>query len=303
MADAEHRVRADVRRDDAREAEREAAAQELAHDALPVTIRADARAVIRVEDLVIGADGEDAELLPDLLPLLRRERLDRLVVVRRRAREVGEQHVRELPREALRALPARLDAERAAHLADARLAEERQREAPLGDEFQREQDLARVRPVLGDARRRAAQQVAAHDEVGVGAADAARALRRDLAGTHVADLAADARETERALRLLCVEAVEDRRDANLLHAQHHLAHGGVRRMVENILLRRERLAVLGDRLHIVRDAAMDVRVVVVMPVCMIVLMRMRVLVCMEVFLLVRVLVAIVRAHGASPFYS
>ena len=76
-------------------------------------------------------------------------------------------------------------------------------------------------------------------------------------------------------------------------------------MIEDILLRRERLAVLGDRLHIVRDAAMDVRVVVVvvMPVCMIVLMRMRVLVCMEVFLLVRVLVAIVRAHGASPFYS
>ena len=75
-------------------------------------------------------------------------------------------------------------------------------------------------------------------------------------------------------------------------------------MVEDVLLRGERLAVLGDGLHIVRDAAMDVRMRVVMPVCMLVrvVMRMRVVVCMEVFLLVRVLVAIVRAHGDSPLF-
>ena len=304
VADAEHRVGADVRGDDAREAEREAAAQELLHDAPPVAVRADARAVVGVEDLVVGADGQDVELLPDLLPLLRRERLDRLVVVRRRAREVGEQDVREFAREALRALAARLDAERAADLADALLAEQRQREPPFGDEFQREQDLPRVRAVLRHARRRAAQQVAADDEVGVGAADAARALRRDLAGAHVAELAADAREAEGALRLLCIEAVEDRRKADLLHAQHHLAHGRIRCMVEDVLLRGERLAVLGDGLHIVGDAAVDVRMLVVMPVCMLVrvVMRMRMVVCVEVFLLVRVLVAIVCAHGDSPLF-
>ena len=48
VADAEHRVGADVRGDDAREAEREAAAQELLHDAPPVAVRADACAVVGV---------------------------------------------------------------------------------------------------------------------------------------------------------------------------------------------------------------------------------------------------------------
>ena len=74
-------------------------------------------------------------------------------------------------------------------------------------------------------------------------------------------------------------------------------------MVEDVLLRGECLAVFGDGLHIVGHAAVDVRMRVVMPVCMFVrvVMRMCVVVCVEVFLLVRVLVAIVRAHGDSPF--
>ena len=75
-------------------------------------------------------------------------------------------------------------------------------------------------------------------------------------------------------------------------------------MVEDVLLRGERLAVLGDGLHIVGDAAVDVRMLVVMPVCMLVrvVMRMRMVVCVEVFLLVRVLVAIVCAHDDSPLF-
>lgn len=72
-----------------------------------------------------------------------------------------------------------------------------------------------MRAVLGDACGRAAQQVARYDDIGICAADAERALLRNLAWAHVAVLAADARQTERALRLLLVEAVKDRVAAEL----------------------------------------------------------------------------------------
>ena len=85
VAVAEEHVRADVCSDDTRKAECEAAAQEFLHETLPVTVRADSRAVIGVKDLVVGADGDDVELVPDILALFRRHRADGLVVIRNSA--------------------------------------------------------------------------------------------------------------------------------------------------------------------------------------------------------------------------
>ena len=230
VSDAKERVRRDVRRDDARVAECQPAAQELFHDALPAAVRAAARAVERVEHLVVRADGEDVEFLPHLLPLGGRECGDGAVLLRERTRQIGEEDVGELAREPLRTLSARRDAKCVGDLADALGAEQRQLQLSLGGKFQREEHLARMCAVLCDTARRAAQEVARHDEVGIRAADAARALRRDLAGTHVAVLAADARHAERALRLLLVKPVERRVAADLLHVEQHLTHCGVGRL-------------------------------------------------------------------------
>ena len=108
--------------------------------------------------------------------------------------------------------------------------------------------------VLGDACGRAAQQVARHDDISICTADAERALLRDLARAHVAVLAADARQTERALRLLLIEAVKDGVAAELAEVLDHLAHGRVRRLLEDIFFRGERLAVRRNGRHVIVDA-------------------------------------------------
>ena len=254
MAVAEEHVRADIRGDDTREAEREAAAQELLHEALPVAVRADSRAVVRVKDLVVGAYGDDVELVPDILALLRRHHADGLVVIGDGAAQVLEQDVGELTRELAGRLALRLEAERLRDRAQFLLAEDWQLEAALRDELHREQDLTGMRAMLGDACGRAAQQVARHNDIGICTANAERALLRDLARAHVAVLAADARQTERALRLLLVEAVKDRVAAELAEILDHLAHSRVRRLLEDVFLRGECLAIRCDSRHVVVDA-------------------------------------------------
>ena len=318
MTDAEERVGRDVGGDDARVAEGEAAAQELLHDALPIAVRAAARAVEGIEDLVVGADRQNVELLPDLFSFGGGECSDGAILFGQGAGEIGEQHVGKAAREAARALTARIDAEGTADLADALFSEKRQFELAFGGELQRQQHFARVCAVLGDAARSAPKEVARDDEVGIGAADAARALRRDLARPHVAVLAADAGEAEGTLRLLLIKAVKRRIAADLFHVQQHLAHGGIGRLVEHILLRGERLAVGGNRLHIVVDAAVRVRmrrvvrmrlpgrvrVVVIMIMCMLMVVRvaMRLFVVVAMVVAVRVLVAVSRLlHVGAPF--
>ena len=164
--------------------------------------------------------------------------------------------------------------------------------------------------VLCHAARRAAQEVAGNDEIGIRAADPARALRRDLARPHVAVLAADPRHAERTLRLLLVKAVECRITADLLHVQQHLAHGGIGCLFENILLRRERLAVVRDRLHVVVHTAMDVRMRRVMRVRLPCAVLMRVIVVMTVPMCMVVIVDVlmpvascsrVRCHCPIPY--
>ena len=282
MPDTEESVRRDVCRDYARVAERQTAAQELLHRALPVAVRAAACAVERIKHLVIRADGKNVELLPDLLTFGGCKCRNGTILTGDGTRKILKQHVSELARETLRRLPARLDAERLAHLTDALFAEQRQLQPTLGCEFQREQNLACMSTVLCHAARRAAQEVAGNDEIGIRTADPARALRCDLARSHVAVLAADPRHAERTLRLLLVKAVECRITADLLHVQQHLAHGGIGCLFENILLRRERLAVVRDRLHIVVHTAVDVRMHRVMRVRMPCAVLMRVIVVMTV---------------------
>ena len=301
VAIAEEHIRADIRRDDTREAECEAAAQEFLHEALPVAVRADSRAVIGVKDLIVGADGNDVELIPDILALFRRHRADGLVVIGDSAAQVLEQDIRQLARELSGRFSLRLEAKCFRYRAELLLAEDWQLEAPLCDELHREQELAGMCAVLGDACGRTAQQVAGHDDIGIRTADAARTLLRDLARPHIAVLAADAGEAERTLRLLLVEAIKDCLVAELPEVLDHLAHSRVRCLLEDILFRGKCLAVGGDGRHVVIDTdlvvlarRMDVRapvrmlawlqrallvmvvVVMVMTVLVVMLMMMRV---------------------------
>lgn len=255
--------------------------------------------MIGVKDLVVGADGDDVELVPDILALFRRHRADGLVVIRNSAAQVLEQDVGELARELAGRLPFRLEAECLRYRAELLLAEDWQLEAPLCDELHREQELAGMCAVLGDACGRTAQQVAGHDDIGIRTADAARTLLRDLARPHIAVLAADAGEAERTLRLLLVEAIEDCLVAELPEVLDHLAHSRVRCLLEDILFRGKCLAIGGDGRHVVIDTdlvvlarRMDVRapvrmlarlqrallvmVVMVMTVLVVMLMMMRV---------------------------
>jgi len=110
------------------------------------------------------------------------------------------------------------------------------------------------------------------------------------------------------LWLLLVKAVERRIAADLFHVQQHLAHGGIGRLVEHILLRGERLAVGGNRLHVVVDAAVRVRVRRVVRVRLpgrvrvVVIMRVYMFVVVAMVVAVRVLVAVNRLlHGGAPF--
>ena len=296
MTRAKQDIRADVRRDNAREAKREAAAQELSHETFKVAIRADACAMIRVKDFVIRADGDDVELIPDVLALFGRHGTDRAVVVRQRAAEVFEQDVGEFPRQARRTLAARLDAKGPADRSQFLFPKNRELQPPFGNELHREQDLAGMRAVLGRPGRRAAHEVARDDDVSIRTANAARRFRRDLARAHVAVLAADACEAERTLRLLLVKPIKHRITAELLHAQQHLAHSGIRRMIEHVLLARKRLAIRGNGLHVVGCAAMRVRVRIIvlvrLPIRM--LMRMR----MVMWMLVCVFLRLVCHHFA-----
>ena len=196
MTDAEECIRGDIRGHDAREAEGQTAAQELLHDAFPVAIRADTGAMIGIEYFVIGTDRQDVELLPDLLALLWCQRLDGLVFSRNGTREVIEQYVRQFAGQPLRALAACPHAESLADLTDAGRADERKVEAALRREFQGKEDFPGMGAVLGYTACGTSEEIPGHDEVGIGAADAARAFRRDLAGPHIADLAADAGKPE-----------------------------------------------------------------------------------------------------------
>ena len=180
-------------------------------------------------------------------------------------------------------------------------AENRQVEAALGDEFQGQEDFSGVSSVLGDTGSGAAQEVSRYDEVGIGTADAARALGCDFAGPHVTVLAADTGQAEGALRFLLVEAVEGRIAANLFHAQEHFTDCRVRRAVEDILLGCEGLAVFGDSRHVVVDAAVDVRMIVVMRVDVVGQTVMMMFVVMIVMVIVMMkMVMFVFVHSKSP---
>ena len=328
VADTEETVGRNRGRDDTREGEGKAAAQELLHDTSPVAVRADTALMVGLKDLVVGADRNDVEILPYLLALCRGTGLDDLVVVRNGSGHILKQLVREFGGNALNASSLGLNAEGLCRIANLLLAENRKIELPFRGPLERQNDLSAVHAVLRGTRCRRAKQVSRDNQIRIRAADALRALRRDLTWSHVADFAADTGETEATLRLLLVKAVKGRVKAELFRAEQHLTHGRVRRVVDDILLRGEGFLILGDRIHVVANklvlillilmirlyhngrhtvlvkaddvsVAVDVRGCVVI-MCMRVSVRMlvcvfvcvRVLVCVFVCVLVRVFVCV-----------
>ncbi|KXA69042.1 hypothetical protein HMPREF3201_01457 [Megasphaera sp. MJR8396C] len=295
MADAEDDVRCDVGSDDAGKAEGQTAAQELFHDALPVPIGTDAGAMVGVKDFVVGTDGDDVEVVPDFLPFCRSHGFNRFVVIGQRAGEVGQEDVGQFAGKSFDVVCIIGNAEGFADLVQFFNAEDGQVQPPFGDEFQGQQDFTGVGPVLGNAGGGTAQEVARYDEVGIGAADAARCFRRNLTGTHVAVLTADAGKAEGTLWFLLVKAVEGRITADLFHAQQHFTDSRVRRLFQHILLGGEGLAIFGNGLHVVIDAAVDVGVVVVMGMDMIgqTVMMMVVIVMMVMVMIVMVFMVMI----------
>lgn len=300
VADAEHDVRADIGCDDASKAEGQATAQELFHNALPVAIGADAGAVIGVEDFVIGADGDDIQVVPDFLPFCRGHGFNCFVIVRRCPRQVGQEDIGQFAGQGLDVVCVVRDAEGLADLMQFFDAENRQVEAALGDEFQGQENFSGMGSVLGYTGSGTAQEVARYDEVSIGTADAARALGRNLAGPHVAVLAADTGQAEGTLRFLLVEAVEGCIAANLFHAQEHFPDCRVWCAVEDILLGSEGLAVFGDSRHVVVDAAVDVRMIVVMRVDVVGQTVMVMFMVMIVMMMVMFVFVFVFVHSKSP---
>ena len=146
--------------------------------------------------------------------------------------------------------------------------------------------------VLRGPRRGTSQEIAGDDEIGISTADATRTLRSNLAGAHVANLATDTAEAKRTLRLLLVKAIKHRIMAELLQAKHHLAHGGIGRLLQDILFRGKGLAVLSDGFHIILDAAMLMGMLGIMIMRMPVGMFMNGIVSMR--MIVWVLVVMVR---------
>lgn len=186
MADAEDDVCGDVGSDDAGKAESKSAAQELFHDALPVSVRTDAGAVIGVKDFIVGTDGDDVEVVPNFLPFSRGHGFDRFIVIRCRAGEVGQEDVGQFAGQGFDVVRVIGNAEGFADLMQFFNAENGEVQPSFGDEFQGQQDFTGMRPVLGYAGSGTAQDIARYDEVGIGTADAEGSLRRNLTRAHIA---------------------------------------------------------------------------------------------------------------------
>ena len=187
------------------------------------------------------------------MALCGRTGLDDLVVVRNGSGHILEQLVCEFGGNALNASSLGLDAEGLCRVANLLLAENRKIQLSFRGPLERQNDLSAVHAVLCRTGSRRAEQVSRDNQIRIRAADALRALRRDLTWSHVADFAADAGETEATLRLLLVEAVKGRVKTELFRAEQHLPHCGIRCIVDDILLRGKGFLILGDRIHVVAD--------------------------------------------------
>ena len=139
-----------------------------------------------------------------------------------------------------------------------------------------------------------AEEVPCHNQVSIGSADAAGRALRDLAGAHEAVLAADAGHAEDALRLLAVKAVKDGLDAAALHVEEHLAHSGIRRLLDLLLLVREGPPVGADSRGIVSDIHLVMMVMVALMVMIVIMVVvMLVIVVVVVVMVVMMLVIMV----------
>ena len=227
----------------------------------PIAVGAHAGGVQALEHLVIYADGKDIELFPRMQTLGRRERLQGFVRRGDCARKVVEQGVGHLHRQLIERFARSVDAVFAADGAYLRLAQDRQVDRARARTFERQHALTPARAMRRRAGGQRSQHIARNNQVGIGSAHPVRSLLRDLARAHEAILAADARDTERALRLLTLEAVEHGVDADLLHAQQHLAHGRVGSLLNLVLFGGKRLFVGAHRLRVIMEVVGGVMVV------------------------------------------
>ncbi len=87
------------------------------------------------------------------------------------------------------------------------------REAALGRRLQRQDGFASPGAMRGRGTRQPAQDIARHDHIGIRAAGAARCPRCNLTRPHMANMAANARQSVFAMPFLLVETIEYGGDA------------------------------------------------------------------------------------------
>ena len=98
------------------EGEGQTATKKLLHYTLPISICTYAGFMICFKDFMIGTDGQNIQLLPQLLPFLRRHGLDNLIVLWNRAAHILQQNICKLRGNFLNVSSTGLDAESLCHI-------------------------------------------------------------------------------------------------------------------------------------------------------------------------------------------
>ena len=235
----------------ARPSKGNARAQELLHNVTPIAIGTDTGFVQAFEYLVVHADGQDTQLFPGVQTLLRCEGMDGFMVIWHRTRKILQQNICHFYRKLIEGFAGAINPELLTYGTNLRLALDGKVQRAFARTFQRQHALTTTGTVRCGPRGKGTQHVTSDYQIGVGAAYATWCLLGYLARAHEAILAADARDAERTLRLLGIKAVEYRIDAELLHAQEHIAHGRIGRLFDNLLLVCKRLLVFTHSLHVV----------------------------------------------------
>ena len=251
VTDTEQAVCCNGCTDNAGEGKRQTTAQELLHYALPVTVCAAAGLMKCLEHLMIRADRNNIEILPDLLTLCRCTRLNRAVLCRNGTRHIFQQGICQIRSDMLNLSVLGLDTKALGGITNFLLSHNRDVQSAFCRPLEGENDLSRVHTVLRSTGSSGAEQISRNNQIGIRTTDALRAFRGDLTWAHVADLATDTGKAKAALRLLRIKTVKRRINADLLCAKHHLTDCRIRRLLDHVLLGWKSLSIFRNCGHVI----------------------------------------------------
>ncbi len=236
LGQAVEAVHGDTGTNDAAPGKGQPAAQHLAGNVLPVAVGAGGSAVQRLEDLVIGAEREDVEFLPQCQALRRRHRLQGAVGPRQGTAEIVEEDHGDLAGQRFGRLGCVEDTKGFGGGDDLLRTEKGQVQVPVSRSLESQHYLATTSAVRRRPCRCPAQQIAGDDQMSIGSANTTGCFGGDPARTHVTIFTAGATQSEATERFLCVETVKGCLDAGFLHMLQHGTNRGVRGTGQDISL-------------------------------------------------------------------